>query len=241
MSDPCVDDVIVFDRCHFAIVPVGKHSRNGVRVSDDRFERTEHMAVNVEQMRAKVEEKSGAGSISAVAPACHASLREPVPAIVLDAGVERGTDVARGNATTKLANAVVVSECESDLVNFAAVFCSFEHGGRIRIVDRERFFAEDMFAVIEGHDCLAGMCAIGACDCDCVDIRTGAEGIDVIGGVLDSECFGKSLRVLDVSPAYGDDFGVGMRENAGNVANFRKVAGTDDGNAEFVDAFHLMN
>jgi hypothetical protein len=32
-----------------------------------------------------------------------------------------------------------------------------------------------------------------------------------------------------------------MREDAGNVANFRKISGTDDGYAEFVDAFHLMN
>ena len=238
MMDPCVDDVVVFDRCHFSAVPVGKQARDGVGVADHRFQRTKHMTVDVEQMRAKVEKKSSACRFAAVTPACHAAGCESVPAIVLDARVKGCADVACGNATTKFANAVVVAEGESDLVDFTAVICGFEHGRGFRVVDREGLFAEHMFAMIESHDGLIGMRAIGTGDCDRIDIWIGAQGFDVVGRMFDPKLFGEFFCSVGISSADGDDLGLRMGEDAGNVANFREIAGADDGYPEFVMGIH---
>lgn len=145
------------------------------------------MAMDVEQMRAEVEEKSGPGDISTIAPARFAGGRQSIPAVILDPSVKWRADIASSDAVLEFADSVIVSEGESDLVNFFAKFCRFEHGGGLTIIDRNGLFAEDMLAMTECHDCLAGVNRIGAGDRDSVDVGIGAKGFEVIRRVRDIE------------------------------------------------------
>lgn len=145
------------------------------------------MPVDVEQMRSEVEEKSSPGDLSTISPARFASRCQPVPAVILDARVKWGADVAGGDSALEFSYPVIVSECECDLVNFSAYFCSFEHVGRFVVIHREGLFAEDMLAMIQRHDRLAGVSRIGAGDRDGVDVWIGAKGLEVIGRVRNAE------------------------------------------------------
>ena len=132
------------------------------------------MAMDVEQMRAEIEEKSGPSNLAAIAPARSAGGRQSIPAVILDPRVKWRSDVASSDPALELADAVVVSEGESDLVNFAAHFCRFEHSVGLAVIHRKGLFAEDMLAMTERYDRLVGMSRISTGDRDCVDVWIGA-------------------------------------------------------------------
>ena len=180
-------------------------------------------------MRTDIEDDAAGRQVVAFAPGGTPVGAQAIPAVVLNAQVERLSDLAGGNAPPQFGDAEVVAEDEADLMDKSAGLGGVGHRAGLLDVHAERFLAQDVLAVREREQALLTMKAVRCHDCDSVDVVARADVAEVCGDGRHPESGRHRLRARRIAAAQSHHLGVRMRLNLRQVAVGGKCASADHG------------